>query len=341
MAVKTIRFQNRSYPVMERWRIGGCEYLVFRRLANRITERYLASDHRAGNGLGWSVIHVLPRQPAAMQQLAVLQRISQTNRNLPKLIRYQSERDVIRVVTEWVPGDDLGRYLDLARDGKRGWPSPVETFQRFHGLALGLSQLHCATNVVHGDIKPGNVIFNPTPRQWVLIDYGSAWPVERTARRAAGDGTSPGYAAPELLAANDLGDFRSDQFSATVLFYELLTGELPYGGQGGDAGHSSQRAKLEAGYVPPSRRAREARFVPARIWEAVDAVVTRGLALDPDRRFASDADWHAALQSVKQAMQLPDAATAPIDQRLAGVLDWAERIWPWKKSADDSSATKR
>ena len=340
MAAQAIRFQNRSYPVLERWRIGGCEYLVFKRLANRITQRYLASDHRAGNGLGLCVIHVLPRHPSATQQLEVLRRISQTNRNLPKLIRYQTERDVIRVVTEWIPGDDLGRYLDLARDGKRGWPSPVETFQRFHGLAHGLSQLHRATNVVHGDIKPANVVFSPTPREWVLIDYGSAWPVERTALRATGDGVSPGYTAPELLTTDNRGAPCSDQFSATVMLYELLTGELPYGQQGGDAGLSPQRAKLEAAYVPPSRCSRDTRFIPKHVWERLDAVVSRGLALDPDRRFASDTEWLSALQQVKLAMQLPDAATAPLDRRLTGLLDWAERVWPWKFSDNQPSENR-
>lgn len=328
MTVQTVRFQNRSYPVLEKWRIGSCEYLVFRRLADRVTQRYLALDHRAGKGLGWCVIHVLRQHPAALQQLDVLRNLGQRNLNLLNLVRYQPEREIIRVVTDWVPGEDLGRYLDLARDGKRAWPSPFETFQRFHGLALGLRDLHRAAKSVHGDIKPGNVVFTPTPRRWVLIDYGSAWPVGQTAWRVEGDGVSPGYAAPELRAPGNSGDFRSDQFSASVLLYELLTGELPYGGQGGDAGHSPQRAKLESGYLPPSRRARETRFVPPRIWDAVDAVITRGLALDPNRRFASDAEWITALQSVKHALQIPEPPTAPLYRRLTSVLDRIQRIWP-------------
>jgi serine/threonine protein kinase len=332
MFPQSFRFQGKTFPVLHRWRIGDCEYLVFRRLANRITERYLALDHRAGSGSAFCVVHVLPRSRSAIQQLEVLHRISQWNRNLPKLLRFQRERDVIRVVTEWVPGDDLALYLDLARDGKRAWPSPVETFQRFHGLAHGLAQLHCAANVIHGDVKPANLIFTATSRQWVLIDYGSAWPVERTAQRYAGDGFSPGYSAPELQTTGDLSDFRSDQFSATVVHYELLTGELPYGQLGGDAGLSPHRAKLEAAYVPPSRCCRESRFVPKRVWDQLDAVVARGLSLDPNQRFASDTEWLSALQQVKLAMQLPETATAPLDRRLSRLLDWTERVWPWKSS---------
>lgn len=69
----------------------------------------------------------------------------------------------------------------------------------------------------------------------MLVDFGSAWPIERTARRELGDGFHASYAAPELQGATGVIDGRADQFSASVVLYEMLTGQLPYqwGGKAG------------------------------------------------------------------------------------------------------------
>ncbi len=103
---------------------------------------------------------------------------------------------------------------------------------------------------------------------------------------------------------------------------------------------SPQRAKLEAAYVPLSRCCRDTGFIPKQVWERLDAVVSRGLALDPDRRFASDTEWLSALQQVKLAMQLPDAATTPLDNRLTRLLDWTERVWTGKSAHSPPSENR-
>lgn len=333
----SIRFQGRDYPVMDRWIIGGCEFLILRRLSGRSLSRYLAFDRRAGPDGDLRVIHVLSKSRRSTQQLMVLRSASKTIRTFTKLLRFQAEGETIRVVTEWVPGDDLESYLERAHAGAIPWPSPVEAFRLFHGLAYGLKQWHRSVNAVHGDIKPANLILSPRPRQLVLIDYGSAWPVERTATRDQGDGHSPGYAAPERIVAGALNDFRSDQFSATVVFYELLTGELPFGGHGGDAAHSPQRDKLSAAYLPPSQIAREQRFIPAGVWQQIDAIVVRGLAWNPDRRFVSSSEWLAALKQLDAAMTLAEAPETPFQRRLLGVLDWVDQFRTRTKSGQDHS----
>ena len=103
------------------------------------------------------------------------------------------------------------------------------------GVAHALRHLHHRKNIIHGDVKPANLILTKRT-SLVLIDYGSAWPGERTTQRGGGDGFSPAYAAPELVRGNAAVDWRADQFSVGVILYELLTGKLPFGGLGGSVG---------------------------------------------------------------------------------------------------------
>src|SRR5207247_711917 len=97
----------------------------------------------------------------------------------------------------------------------RTWPSAHEGFRILRGLAHCVSQLHNHTNCVHGDVKPENIILARHPERAVLIDFGSAWTAERTARRVAGDGHTEPYAAPEQHRGDVAVDFRADQFAVS------------------------------------------------------------------------------------------------------------------------------
>jgi len=87
----------------------------------------------------------------------------------------------------------------------------------------------------------------------------------------------------------------SDQFSATVVAYEMLTGTRPYGEMGGEAGLRQNRATYEPLYRPPSKFSPFRRRIPPRIWRAIDEVISRGLKLDPGDRYPSRYPWLDAL----------------------------------------------
>lgn len=116
--------------------------------------------------------------------------------------------------------------LEGIRAGTAPRFSVFETVKRMRPLAHALGFYHRETNLVHGDVKPANVIVTERPHHFVLIDFGSAWPVERTTRRERGDGETLPYAAPELLDSRRAADFRADIFSHSVMMYELLTNQI-------------------------------------------------------------------------------------------------------------------
>ena len=171
----TIRVAGREWPILDRITIGRRMYLVLEKLGHADRQRYLVFDPHAGPGGDLRGLLMAPATRAAKQHLRILKRLSTGNTNLPLVLDYHSVNDQLMVVTTWVRGPDLETYLDQVRAGGKPRPSANEAFRLFRGLAHGLSQLHRRHGIVHGDIKPANLILASGPVRLVMIDYGSAW----------------------------------------------------------------------------------------------------------------------------------------------------------------------
>jgi serine/threonine protein kinase len=128
----------------------------------------------------------------------------------------------------YIEGRPLSDYVDQAK--------PIQQRQvalLVRKLALALEEAH-GQGVVHRDLKPGNVIINKRGEP-VVMDFGlahiDASDSQRLTREGALIGT-PSYMAPEQVDA-ELGPVgpSSDIYSLGVIFYQLLTGKLPFHGQ--------------------------------------------------------------------------------------------------------------
>lgn len=296
----TIRYGKKEFPVLDHITVGNRSYAVLQKIGNAGRQRFWVCEQRTGPRKIFRQILVLPSDKTTRQHLDVLQRVSQGNPNFPMILECRRKGADFQLVTTWIHGEDLRLFLRRTQADRHGnnWPSPLEIMKLYRGLAHGLSQLHRHFRVVHGDIKPENLIFAKSPNRLVCIDYGSGWTMERTAARVQGDGISEFYAAPEQHEENVPADFRADQFSATVVAYEMLTGKLPYGGMGGKAGWPDYRPDYESLYQPPSKLCPLSRAVPRRIWELIDRTIARGLALDPAKRLQNRSEWIDALEDI-------------------------------------------
>jgi serine/threonine protein kinase len=190
-----------------------------------------------------------------------------------------------------------------------------------HGLANAVCKLRTKFRVAHGDIQPANVILTSHPSRLVLIDFGSAWTAEAAARRHEGDGHHRWYAAPELQTNATPVGFHADQFSVSVLLYELLTQQLPYGGLGGKAGRPEFIARTKNSLVPPSQCSKPCRSLPRPLRELIDSVAVRGLALDPAERFSDRHVWLDALFEVSARFRLAPETSAAAST-LTRVIGW-------------------
>ena len=275
-----------------------------------------------------------------------MQRLSQASDAFPTLLDYdlQAERSV--VVLKWIDGPTLEEYQHAMQEGTKPRISANVAFQRVRSLAHGLKRRHTGQQIVHGDIKPENLLVTRDPGRFVLIDFGSAWKITRCSSRTVGDGISPLYAAPELQTPQAYVDFRCDQFSLSMVLYQLLTFQIPYGHLGGKAGRPESMARADPRLRPPSELSPERQRLPTVVWQGIDRVVTRGLALDPDDRYPTPEAWLDDLDKVHLDFQRPPTLS-PLNDRLTRVVSWlANRLGPrlypasWRLLSREADTTR-
>jgi hypothetical protein len=178
-------------------------------------------------------------------------------------------------------------------------------------VARCASALECAhaANVVHRDLKPGNVLLtgggNP-----VLLDFGLAALADATrsplTSRLFG---TPNYIAPEQARAGKMGvDPRTDIYQAGAILYELLTFARPWEDEPRD-----QIIQAIAEKELPRARSR----VPAIPFE-LECICARALARDPEQRYPGAAELRRDLECYLGRKVLPAAARpqAPLGLRL-------------------------
>jgi len=171
------------------------------------------------------------------------------------------------MVMEYVRGKTL---RDIVQE--RGALPPHEAARIVAQVAAALDAAHEA-GVIHCDVKPANVILDEQGRA-KLTDFGIAR-AARGPREHELIGTAR-YIAPERVAGEAPTE-RSDVYSLGLVAYELLAGQPAYA-------HMETEDLLRQRLDGPAPSLRSARVgVPA----AVDVVVRRALARDPEERFSS------------------------------------------------------
>ncbi len=175
--------------------------------------------------------------------------------------------DAAYMVSEHVAGVDLARRLALGR------PAFSEAAA---WVAQAAEALHAAheQGLIHRDIKPSNILIDET-NQARITDFGLAFSVRTEGSPSSLAGT-PQYMAPEQIdPAGGAVDRRSDIFSLGLVFYELLTGQLPYKA----ANWAELLATVEKRVLAPPR------WVEPRVPRRLERICMKALAWDPQHRY--------------------------------------------------------
>lgn len=164
-------------------------------------------------------------------------------------------------------------------------------------VASALQAAH-RIGLIHRDVKPSNILVGEDDFAY-LIDFGIA----RTAGQTSLTATSGvvgtwAYMAPERLSS-DQTDSRADVYALACVLHECLTGAQPFPA-------SSLERQIAAHIAePPPRPSTVQPTVPT----AMDAVIAKGMAKDPDQRFQSVKDLAAAARAAMTTY--PDSAPIP------------------------------
>ncbi|AFY45444.1 AAA family ATPase [Nostoc sp. PCC 7107] len=133
------------------------------------------------------------------------------------------------IVMEDFGGISLKDYFSLKK------PKSNELLPEFLEIAIALCNILdklYRDGIIHKDIKPSNILINPTTKQVKLIDFSIASLLPRETQTLINPNVLEGtlaYISPEQTGRmNRLIDYRTDFYSLGVTFYELLTGELPF-----------------------------------------------------------------------------------------------------------------
>jgi tetratricopeptide (TPR) repeat protein len=167
--------------------------------------------------------------------------------------------------------------------------------------------------MVHRDLKPENVLLvdsagHPSIK---LADLGIAVPMRDSfLTQAGGIAGTVGYMAPEQALGRPI-DGRADLYALGAVLYELITGRLPFTGDDPLAVISQH---VHAPVVPP-------RAIRPDVPAAIESVILRLLAKDPEQRFATAAETAAALRA---ALAAPADAATP-DTGAVALLDALSR----------------
>jgi len=188
-------------------------------------------------------------------------------------------------------------------------------------ILAGLEAIHRA-GYIHGDLKTDNVLVAHAEDGSDLvkiIDLGLA--CEHGSAHVDGDHVisgTPQYLAPEI-ALGVPKTVASDLYAVGVILYELLTGTTPFGG---GAIFEILRKHVEDEVMPPSLRSPE-----LKLSIAMERVVLRALQKEPRERFASAAEFRAALRAAS-SISLDAAITTAAFSTTDPTLEWTRLELP-------------
>jgi serine/threonine protein kinase len=153
--------------------------------------------------------------------------------------------------------------------------------------------------VIHRDLKPSNIMLTNQGTVKVL-DFGIAKFGDVGLTKAGMILGTPSYLAPEQAAGRRI-DHRADIFSLGAVMYELLTCEKAFPGE---TTTSVIYKIMNEDPVPP-------RAIEPSLSPAVDGIVRRALAKDPNHRFQSCEEMRQSLQQARQGDIVAPAPVAP------------------------------
>lgn len=240
-----------------------------------------------------------PKQIEHLRERLEREAFVQSQLDHPHIVRvydFLVAGDTTCMIMEYVPGRDL-RKMILRETG------PVPAARAIHLFKQVLNAIDYAHNfvysdpsgqkhqgIIHRDLKPANILVTPDDVVKVT-DFGivKLKGVKGGTQIGFNPGT-PEYMSPEQAIGREL-DQRSDNYSLGVVFYEMMTGRVPFEDTGsGTSDYAIRKGHIELPVPPPSQ------FYPA-ISPELERILLTALEKNPENRFQSAREFLHAIEN--------------------------------------------
>ncbi len=225
--------------------------------------------------------------------------------------RFEQEAKIIarlehaRILPVYDYGEDDGitylviRYLQAGTLADRlvGGPLPLDEAARIVSqVAEGLDHAH-RSGVIHRDVKPSNIMLDSAGDVYIT-DFGISKLVEGSAQfTGSGIIGTPAYMSPEQGLGQPI-DHRTDVYSLGVVLYQMVVGEVPFQAE------TPMAVVIKHIHEPLPLPSQVRPGLPA----AVERVILKGMAKNPDARYQSCGELAAALREAVEASRAGETA---------------------------------
>ena len=267
-------------------------YEIIRKLGRSMTDVYLAFDPRIARRI---ILKLIEESRDDYTQLIIeaerrgAQIQSELHRLDPRILEiYESgvTQGHFFIAMEFFEGKNLLQILQLERRlapqrAARYAAEICSQLERLHSFVSDVDGKKRA--VVHGDIKPSNIQIGAND-ELRLLDFGIAKVITSTRNLTQHNLGSPTYCSPERLAKGHV-DAQSDLWAVGVTLYEMVAGSPPYQAQ-----DTRKLEQLIESKRPP-------RSLPSTCPPVLAQIISKALASDVDRRYATAADFEKDLRA--------------------------------------------
>src|SRR5271157_2095088 len=213
--------------------------------------------------------------------------------NIVNVFDYGEDGGILYLIMEYLEGKSLEKLVE--EQGMLAIETIIPMFDQVCG-ALDHAHQH---GIVHRDIKPANIMILDNGLVKVT-DFGIAKMMSMGMTQAGQVLGTPNYMSPEQVKGRQI-DGRSDIFSLGIILYDLVTGEMPFGGQN----ITTVIYKIiNENPIPP-------RELDATIHPGLSYVICKALAKSPDERYQTCRELADDLKNFKSLAgpASPSAAT--------------------------------
>jgi serine/threonine-protein kinase len=190
------------------------------------------------------------------------------HQNIVTMYDAGEEHDLAFIAMEFLKGRDLVPYTKP--DHLLPLPQVVSILAR---VADALAYAH-SNNVVHRDVKPANVMYEPESDQVKVTDFGIARITDSSKTKTGMVLGTPSYMSPEQLSGKKI-DGRSDLFSLGVTLYQMVCGQLPFVGD----------SMAQLMFKIANEAQADIRSMNPQVPDGLAAVIDRALSKDMEQRY--------------------------------------------------------